>query len=576
MRRTNVGRSARGITAHRAVVVVALCVGLVVPMTGTAHAVDYSLSVEKTGSGVGTVFSTPQFTTFRDPGIDNAFSITTGPDGEQWFLNTAPGASSVGQITSEGVVTTFPIAAMGARSFYPDPSTITLGPDNNLWFTDYSNNSINRMTTAGVLDSFDSLTLGPGGITSGPDGNLWFTSHYLNEIGRISQDGQNVQTFASPGFERPTAITAGHDGNVWFTGHDAGGVGVMDTDGLMVDSFSDERVPNPTAIIAGQYGAMSFGGAFAMGKVDAQGELTVNQDYTAMHYVAGLANGYDAALWFSNDDGSVGRILGGVATGYDDSDESTNQLWGISQGATDLWAAGGTDDTIVRITPDYGIDCGTNCFANYAPDQTVTLRAVAEYPNRFMGWSGAACAGETSNECTVVMDAAKGVSAEFANAPTPRQCYAAGEFHNVIVGTSDDDVLVGTDGPDAICGGRGSDTIRGLGGDDLLYGNDGNDVIRGGAGVDWTRGSDGMDEISGGPGEDFTKGGPGNDTLYGDDAADQLRGNGGDDALFGNAGPDLLLGGIGDDDIDGGIGRDICYGNAGTNALVDCEPHPEE
>ena len=44
-------------------------------------------------------------TNYTDPSIDQPESITTGPDEELWFTNTAN--NSIGRITTSGVVTNY-------------------------------------------------------------------------------------------------------------------------------------------------------------------------------------------------------------------------------------------------------------------------------------------------------------------------------------------------------------------------------------------------------------------------------------------------------------------------------------
>jgi len=57
------------------------------------------------------------------------------------------------------------------------PTSITTGPDGNLWFTEYEGDNIGRITPNGTITEFPIPTAGsqPFGITTGPDGNLWFT-----------------------------------------------------------------------------------------------------------------------------------------------------------------------------------------------------------------------------------------------------------------------------------------------------------------------------------------------------------------------------------------------------------------
>lgn len=65
----------------------------------------------------------------------------------------------------------------------------------------------------------------------------------------------------------------------------------------------------------------------------------------------------------------------------------------------------------VTSTPS-GIDCGETCTANFTDGEDVTLTATPDLNSSFLGWTGAdGCADATT--CTVTMDAAKTVQAEF-------------------------------------------------------------------------------------------------------------------------------------------------------------------
>lgn len=140
---------------------------------------------------------------------------------------------------------------------YSDPSRIVAAPDGNLWFTEQgaigangcceptfpAPGKIGRITTAGVITEFQtppnsvgSNITNPAGIAVGPDGNVWWTEYsYLtrprgtepggvlhggNRIGRV-----NIGTGAITEFDVPTAharadgITKGPAGdrNLYFT-----------------------------------------------------------------------------------------------------------------------------------------------------------------------------------------------------------------------------------------------------------------------------------------------------------------------------------------------------------------------
>ncbi len=89
--------------------------------------------------------------------------------------------SKVGRITTAGAITEYTIPT--ASSF---PFGITVGPDNNLWFTESATNKIGQITTSGAITEFQL----PGGeavgqIVSGADGGLWYTAFTTHKVGRI-------------------------------------------------------------------------------------------------------------------------------------------------------------------------------------------------------------------------------------------------------------------------------------------------------------------------------------------------------------------------------------------------------
>ena len=85
-----------------------------------------------------------------------------------------------------------------------DPSGIAAGPDGALWFTNYGNNSIGRITTAGTVTNYTGTGISsPAGIAAGPDGALWFTNCGNNSIGRITTTGSSPTTPAPASAARP-------------------------------------------------------------------------------------------------------------------------------------------------------------------------------------------------------------------------------------------------------------------------------------------------------------------------------------------------------------------------------------
>jgi virginiamycin B lyase len=72
-----------------------------------------------------------------------------------------------------------------------DPPGITVGPDGNLWFTEFNDNGfgdkIGRITPSGIMTEFalSTVSAGPYQISSGPDGRVWFTENLANRIGAL-------------------------------------------------------------------------------------------------------------------------------------------------------------------------------------------------------------------------------------------------------------------------------------------------------------------------------------------------------------------------------------------------------
>src|SRR5262249_21788556 len=88
--------------------------------------------------------------------------------------------SSPGSYSGRPVVPAATGSAAGTVTNYQDvinePDGVAAGPDGALWFANYSNNSIGRISTTGQITNYTAPFVGlPVGITAGPDGALWFT-----------------------------------------------------------------------------------------------------------------------------------------------------------------------------------------------------------------------------------------------------------------------------------------------------------------------------------------------------------------------------------------------------------------
>ena len=144
------------------------------------------------------------------------FGIAIGPGQKSaWLTEAVPASGGDFQSAAIGVidlaaktltVTNIPIATpSGGKT--PDPTGITAGADGNVWFADTANGSIGEVTVTAnpvsdpitetpVPTSSTSFNPLPQGITVGPDSNVWF-SDYHNAIGVVDRLAIAVQPPAS-------------------------------------------------------------------------------------------------------------------------------------------------------------------------------------------------------------------------------------------------------------------------------------------------------------------------------------------------------------------------------------------
>src|ERR1700681_1487861 len=174
-----------------------------------------------------------------------AKSTFTAPGGTDLSYNGTTLASATITASAPGVTSKNATLTIGGNSAFitefragiaaaSSPEGIALGPDGNLWFTEFTGDRIGRITPHGVVTEF-SAGMTPFsnavGITAGPDGNLWFTenagfSTNTGRIGRITPAGVITEVSAGvPSGAVPVSIAAGSDGNLWFTDSTAPRVG---------------------------------------------------------------------------------------------------------------------------------------------------------------------------------------------------------------------------------------------------------------------------------------------------------------------------------------------------------------
>jgi streptogramin lyase len=289
--------------------------------------------------------------------------ITTGPDGNLWFTELSD--DNIDKMTPAGVVTKYPQIASESEA----PQGIVTGPDGNLWIAN-NNGTIGKMTTRGSYTEYHVPYKGSSAvnIAVGPDGNLWFTDFGTGAIGKITTSGI-VTEYPVPvpsGSYHPYGpglalfgIAAGPDGNLWFTEAYADGVGKITPKGV-ITTYSLINVPGtqgnaePIGITAGPDGNMWFVDTedSALDKITPNGAVT--------QYLIGISGnlqsiviGPDGNFWATDAyNGRITRIKpNGVFNGYDTPTQSSEPI-GITRGPDgNLWFTETGVSQIGKIVP---------------------------------------------------------------------------------------------------------------------------------------------------------------------------------------------------------------------------------
>ena len=231
--------------------------GLVPTCRGLIWFLALSLSVFSSAQGVS-------ITEYPLASGSVPWGITAGPDGALWFVDEA--GNSVDRITTAGVVTAYPIPTSEAGAV-----GIAKGPDGALWFTEFSANQIGRITTAGSITEYPVTTLSasPASIAAGPDGALWFAEFSASQIGRITTAGAISEYPVPTSSSAPLGLIAGQDGALWFTENVANQIGRITTSGAVVEYRIPTSSSMPYGIAAGPDGALWFAesGAGKIGRI---------------------------------------------------------------------------------------------------------------------------------------------------------------------------------------------------------------------------------------------------------------------------------------------------------------------
>ena len=197
-------------------------------------------------------------------------AMVSGPGGDLWFGYSVNGPKHqdqdfIGQVTTAGTITLFPISAVSSKAFGLD--SLAAGPDGNLWFTESvgKDTVFGRMSPSGVVTQFPFARRDYGIVANGPNGSLIMAGRNVegrNEVFSVSTAGTVTR------YKVPAAISGAFgtylgpaDGSLWFANESPGTIklgritasGVATSDNL--SRFIHRRFPFD-AIAVGQDGGL--------------------------------------------------------------------------------------------------------------------------------------------------------------------------------------------------------------------------------------------------------------------------------------------------------------------------------
>jgi sugar lactone lactonase YvrE len=300
--------------------------------------------------------------------------ITVDSSGNLYVTDTEN--DTIRKITAEGVVTTLAGKAgdfgyadgMGTAARFDNPEGIAVDASGNLYVTDRLNNTIRKMTSAGVVSTLAGIATtggsadgagtnayfnGPEKIAVDADGNLYVADTYNCEIRKITAEGV-VTTLAgkagtlghadgtgtAASFDLPEGIAVDASGNLYVT----------DTDNDTIRKITPEGV---VTTLAGK--ARTFGSADGTGAA------------ASFFYPQGIAVDASGNLYVADTDNTTIRkitpegvvtTLAGTAGTYGSTDgtgaaASFNSPTGIAVDASgNLYVADSGNVTIRKVTPD--------------------------------------------------------------------------------------------------------------------------------------------------------------------------------------------------------------------------------
>lgn len=292
--------------------------------------------------------------------------VAVGPDRNIWF--TEFDARSIGVLNlSTNAISHYPLPSPASN-----PTRIAMGPDGQLWFAETgpgdaapsdfgANNNIGEISVSGEIKEFrlPMTDSDPAGVVLGPDGNVWFTEAATGDVRQITAGGKISDPFpAGTVTSMPAGIVTGPDANLWFTESSADKLGMLTLAGKLTEFPLPATGSSPTEIVAGADGKLWFSESSKdkIGRVSTAGVIDEFITPTGNSVPAGATLGPDCNIWFTESNANlIGRIdSAGNITEFK-IPTANSQPSGIALGPDgNLWFAESAANQIAELIPPSG------------------------------------------------------------------------------------------------------------------------------------------------------------------------------------------------------------------------------
>ncbi len=246
----------------------------------------------------GTV--TPTISTFAS-GFDNSVAVAFDSAGNLYVGNT--GDNTVSKVTPAGVKSTF-------ASTLDGPFALAFDAAGNLYVANSGNNIVSEVTPAGVVSTFATGLDFPYGLAFDSAGNLYVANLGNNTVTELSPAGVAVKTLATSGFNGPSGLAFDSLGNLYVANLNGESVSEVTPAGV-VSTFAS-GIDGPTALAFDAAGNL-YVSRFTRGTVSQVTPAGVVSPF-ASGFSAPWGLAFDAGnLYVANPDGTTNTTVNEVS-----------------------------------------------------------------------------------------------------------------------------------------------------------------------------------------------------------------------------------------------------------------------